>query len=96
MIYYLLQLLKLKSSHSSPRKWTRKDIPVAQQQKVEFENTQTSIDVDLAPHKLFELFLFEPSLRTIKDIYANSKTSFTFHATTDKFHAFLTIMLISG
>ena len=41
---------------SLPRKWTRKDISIARKDKIEFENTQAPTDVDLAPHKFFELF----------------------------------------
>ena len=41
---------------SLPRKWTKKDIPIAEPEKFESENTQVPIDADLAPYKLFELF----------------------------------------
>lgn len=36
-----------------PRNWTKKGIPIAQQEKNEFENTKASNNVDLAPHKVF-------------------------------------------
>ena len=84
---------------SLPRKWTRKDIPIAQQEKTEFENTQAPIDVDLVPHKLFELFFDGEVINHLCEqskIYANSKGNFASHVTSDDFLTFSAILLISG
>ena len=82
-----------------PRKWTNKDIPKKQQELLEFENTRASIDVNLPPHKLFELFFDDEVINYLCDqskIYANSKGNFTFHVTLGEFRASLAILLISG
>lgn len=50
------EIEKFTVKDSLPRKWTKKDFPVAQQGKFEFENTQAPVGVDLALHKFFELF----------------------------------------
>ena len=84
---------------SLPRKWTKKDIPKKQQELFEFENTQAPTDVNLPPHKLFELFFNDEVINFSCDqskIYANSKRNFTFHVTPDEFRAFLAVLLISG
>ena len=84
---------------SLPRKWTRKDIPIVQQEKTEFENTQVPIDPNLVSHKLFELFFdgeVKNHLCEQSKIYANSKGSFTSHVTSDDFRTFFAILLISG
>ena len=84
---------------SLPWKWTKKDISVAQQEKIGFENTQATIDVDLAPHKLFELFLDDEVINYLSEqskICTNSRGNFTFHANSDELHGFLAILLSSG
>ena len=90
---------KLTVKDSLPRKWTNKDIPKKQQELLEFENTRASIDVNLPPHKLFELFFDDEVINYLCDqskIYANSKGNFTFHVTPNQLFAFRAISLISG
>ena len=56
---------------SLPRKWTKKDVLLTQHEKVEFENTEAAIDIDLGPPKIFLISWWwsdKRFLRTIKNI----------------------------
>ena len=103
MIYLLLALTpeieKFTVKDLLPRKWTKKDIPIAQQEKIELENAQVPIDIDLVPHKFFELFLDDEVINHLCEqskIHANRNGNFTFRFTLDEFRAFLSALVISG
>ena len=49
----MTEIEKIIVKDALPRNWTKKYIPIAQQEKNEFENTKASNNVDLAPHKVF-------------------------------------------
>ena len=64
-----------------PRQWTKKDIPIAQQENIEFEKHKVPNDVDLAPHKLLELFVDDEVIENLCEqskLCANNKEKIIF------------------